>query len=538
MPEVPSPSTTELRAQIERLERENQQLRQHAPPEAVAHLLEKVENAKREWEVTVDVLSELICLINSDGEIQRANRTVERWQLGQVMTIKGQNLLELLHPEPDASKAAFEAFWKKGWQRLAKGQSARGEYFNTALQRHLSIHLLPLTKENPLEPVAIVIKDVTEQRRAEEALASEREMLDVTLHSIGDGVITTDVDGRIALFNQIAEKLTGWKEYEALGRSLNEVFLIYDEDTREPCENPVQKTLKANTAISYPNHVILVSRDQKEYGILLSGSPLHNTKGEMMGVVITFQDVTEMRRLERSKFSFLNSISHELRTPLTSILGFSDLLLYNANPEDYQEYVNQIRKSAERQSNLVEALLTIVKLESDAEEYQLETVDAYPLLEEILVYGSEFIEIMLHERHPNRIPSFNYHYTLPEELRPIKIRVDENRIQKVIENLLSNAVKYSSIENISIHVEVRLQDGYLEIHIQDQGRGIPPEEMEHIFKPFYQVRERRYDVSDGIGCGLTMVNRHVRAHGGHIRVESTVGEGSHFTIILPVKSES
>jgi PAS domain S-box-containing protein len=118
------------------------------------------------------------------------------------------------------------------------------------------------------------IRDITEERRAAEQLAAEKERLAVTLRSIGDAVITTDSDGRIVLMNPIAEDLTGWNETDAVGRPLMEVFKIVDERTREPCANPVDKVISTGQIVGLANHTLLIAKDGREFYIADSGAPI------------------------------------------------------------------------------------------------------------------------------------------------------------------------------------------------------------------------------------------------------------------------
>lgn len=150
--------------------------------------------------------------------------------------------------------------------------------------------------QNILGGVAI---NITEQKRLECQLYEEKELAQVTLHSIGDAVITTDAQGCITYFNPVAEKLTGWPQAEARGLPLSEVFIILNEYTREPVENPVTVVLREGIIVGLANHTILISRDGQERGIEDSAAPIRNREGEIIGTVLVFHDVTESRQLSR-----------------------------------------------------------------------------------------------------------------------------------------------------------------------------------------------------------------------------------------------
>lgn len=141
---------------------------------------------------------------------------------------------------------------------------------------------------------------VDEMKRAEGALAREREHLAVTLHSIGDAVIATDTTSRVVMVNRVAEQLTGWSQAEAWGRPLAEIFRIVNEKTGEPAEDPVRKVLESGTVVGLANHTALISRDGRRPAIADSAAPIRGPGGEALGVVLVFRDVTESRRAEQA----------------------------------------------------------------------------------------------------------------------------------------------------------------------------------------------------------------------------------------------
>jgi PAS domain S-box-containing protein len=157
----------------------------------------------------------------------------------------------------------------------------------------------PLVCDGKVAGLVVVFRDVSERKRAEEALRQQREWSRVTLSSIGDGVIATDPTGRVTFLNLVAQALTGWTQAEAAGKPLGSVFHILNEQTREPVENPVQKVVREGKVIGLANHTILIARDGIERSIDDSAAPIRDSQGEMIGVVLIFRDVTERRKAER-----------------------------------------------------------------------------------------------------------------------------------------------------------------------------------------------------------------------------------------------
>jgi PAS domain S-box-containing protein len=145
----------------------------------------------------------------------------------------------------------------------------------------------------------LVFRDISERKQNEERLREQQEWLRVTLASIGDAVIATDTPGRVTFLNDVAEELTGWNEADAKGQPLEAVFAILNERTREPVENPVEKVLRDGAIVGLGNHTVLVAKDGTERPVDDAAAPIRDGKGKLIGVVLTFRDVTDQRRTER-----------------------------------------------------------------------------------------------------------------------------------------------------------------------------------------------------------------------------------------------
>ncbi|MFZ6849424.1 EAL domain-containing protein [Undibacterium sp. RuRC25W] len=184
--------------------------------------------------------------------------------------------------------------------------------------------------------------DVTEARRLNLELAEQHEMLEVTLRSIGDAVITTDAKGEITWLNPVAERMTGWLVAEAIGKPVGLVFHVVNEETRKPTANPVLVCLEQGKIVGLANHTLLISRHGEEYGIEDSAAPIRNTKGDMLGVVLVFHDVTEQRRLS-GEMSY--RATHDALTGLVNRAEFETRLrrvLQKSHDERSQHYLMYI----------------------------------------------------------------------------------------------------------------------------------------------------------------------------------------------------
>ena len=204
--------------------------------------------------------------------------------------------------------------------------------------------------------------DVTESRRLTAELAEQHELLRVTLQSIGDGVITTDVNRNVSWLNPVAERMTGWRTMDACARPLLEIFRTINAETREPAENPVANFLAQGNVVGLARQTVLLSRNGSEFGIENQAAPIRNGNGELIGNILVFRDVTEQRRLAaeteqvsrlqlelKTKDEFLSHVSHELRSPLTSIYSFTSIIvdgLAGETTAEQKEYLQIVLKTS------------------------------------------------------------------------------------------------------------------------------------------------------------------------------------------------
>jgi PAS domain S-box-containing protein len=191
------------------------------------------------------------------------------------------------------------------------------------------------------------------------------------LRSIGDGVITTDLEGRIILINKVTEQLTGWDRLEAVGRPVPEVFNIINERTGQPCNNPVDKVLATEEVVELESHTVLISKDGTRYNIEDSGAPIFNENSRIIGTVLVFRDVTEKRKTEKEllKVQKLESvgvlaggIAHDFNNILAAIMGNINLSLRDpALTGKSQRLLDQAQKASFRARDLTQQLLTFAK---------------------------------------------------------------------------------------------------------------------------------------------------------------------------------
>lgn len=380
--------------------------------------------------------------------------------------------------------------------------------------------------------VALVIwlfaRNLAVRQRAAEVLHAERERFRTTLTSIGDAVIVTDTHGRVTLLNPVAQVLTRW-DGDAIGRPIEEVFRILNEETRDPVENPVTKVLREGAIVGLANHTVLIGRDGTEIPIDDSGAPIHDGRGRLAGVVLVFRDITERRAVERTlrdndrrKDEFLAMLAHELRNPLAPIRNAAHTLGLLGTPDDRVQWVSGvIERQVELMTRLVDDLLDVSRITSGKITLRREPVAIAAVI-------AQAVEIA-------RPPAESRKETLEAEVAAGVgwVDGDQARLVQAVGNLLDNAIKYTE-EGGHIRLTARAEADEIVIAVRDTGVGIASDLLPYVFDLFTQADRSLERRQGGLGIGLTLVRRLVEMHGGRVEAASEgPGRGSEFTIRLP-----
>lgn len=400
--------------------------------------------------------------------------------------------------------------------------------------------LHPLEKEiarrKEAEQILKETNDQLEVKVAERTseLASEKERLAVTLRSIGDGVITTNIEGEIALINKVAEDLTGWKQEEAVGQLLKKVFNIINEKDRKPCEDPVTKVLRTGQIIGLANHTALISRDGSEKSIADSAAPIRDKDSRIIGVVLVFRDITEKLRMEKEwiKVKKLESIgvlaggiAHDFNNILSAILGNINLALDDAELKDStRQYLAETEKASLRARNLTRQLLTFAR--------GGEPVKETSSLANVIKDSANFV------LHGDKV---SCRFDIPEDLWLVDI--DQGQISQVIQNIVLNSsqampeggiitISCANLTSAGERIPLLPEGKFVKIDIRDNGIGISADEVDNIFDPYFSTKQ------EGSGLGLAITHSIINKHGGHIEVDSNPGVGTRFTIYLPASEKS
>jgi len=373
-------------------------------------------------------------------------------------------------------------------------------------------------------------------------LQEQKDLLAVTLASIGDCVMVADNDGRINFMNGVAEEVTGWTLQEALGRPTAEVFHILNERTRETVENPVERVLKHGVIVGLANHTLLVRKDGTEIPIDDSGAPIRGPDGGMRGVVLVFRDFSEHRKVDRelrkakeeaetaskAKDQFLAMLSHELRTPLTPVLATLNLWEGSEDvPAVLHPDVQMLRRSIELEARIIDDLLDLTRIARGMLSFSAENTDVHALIEFLLgLSRSEFQEKQLN-------------VSLNLEAREHHIQTDVARLQQVLWNIVRNAIKFTETGGAITIATSNNDRGDISIVVKDTGIGMTAETLSRLFLPFEQAERSRSGRYGGLGLGMAISSALVELLEGKLTAESEgLGHGSTFTITFPTTQKA
>lgn len=332
------------------------------------------------------------------------------------------------------------------------------------------------------------------------------------LQSMSEGVLVVAPGERLLLVNRSARQILDLAAEAGEGTSLVEAV-------RQPDLNElVRRVLRSGR----PEVSDLVLYAPVERELEVRAAPCEVPPAGRCALLV-FHDVTELRRLERLRTEFVANVSHELKTPLTAIQGAVETLLDGAaeDAEGRRTFLGAVRDEGERLRRLVEDLLTLASVESRQAGAAREEMEVKPFLQELSVrYGP------LAQRQQVAL-------AVEAGSAPPRIRANRDQLAQAVGNLLENAIKYNRPGG-KVTLRAREQEGSLAIEVEDTGIGIPAEDLPRVFERFYRVDKARSTETGGTGLGLSIVKHIAEAHGGSVSVESRLGHGSRFTLVLPL----
>lgn len=372
------------------------------------------------------------------------------------------------------------------------------------------------------------------------------------LNSVGDGVYGVDLQGKVTFVNPAATHMIGWEVEALIGQSMHAILHHSHADgTPYPLEScPIYAAFQ-DGIIHRVNHEVFWRKDGTCFPVEYISTPMRDEQGKLIGAVIAFRDITQrkwaetvlqqtneelelnvqkrtaelqqlnaqLQELNELKSRLVSMVCHEFRNPLNNILlSASYLDRYDAQllPEQKREHFNAIEGNVGRMTGMIDDILVIGKVEANR-------VELEPVALDVRAFCHDLIE-ELHAIAPHH----HIHFTCSR--KTLVAQVDERLLRSILTNILTNATRYAPATH-PIHFKLAYRNGHLIFQVKDQGIGIPVADLPHLFEPFR--RGRNVSNIPGTGLGLSIVKKFVDLQQGAIAVDSTVGQGTTFTIRLP-----
>jgi PAS domain S-box-containing protein len=483
-----------------------------------------VEEALRRRSDLMRLAFDAIIVWRLDGGIESWNRGAEQlygYSESEALGLVTHELLRTAHSVP----------WPEIEAGLRRSGNWEGELHHfTKEGREVVVsarHQLVVGGDG-VERVLEMNRDITERKRAEDALRQSEERWSTTLRSIGDAVISTCAQGKIIFMNEVAEKLTGWPLSEAQGRDLEEVFNIVNELTGVKPDNPVVQVIRMKQVVGLSNHTALITRNGIELPIEDSGAPIRDKDGRVTGVVLVFHDISEKRRAEKAVRDserlamtgrMAATLAHEIHNPLDTVGSLLYLIDHNPDvPEAVRQQVAIASEEVTRVTRMTRHMLS----------FQREAKSPVPIkIEEVLDSV-----IVLYER---KIASAGIRVEKQVEFEGEFIGLP-GEMRQVFANLMGN-----SIEAIGKNGKIRLHayagtDWHrgrrgLRVTVADNGPGIAAEARGKIFDPFFTTKGE-----GGTGLGLWIVSGIVEHNDGVLRLRTVTRagrSGTCFSVFFP-----
>ncbi|HZK37523.1 MAG TPA: ATP-binding protein [Clostridia bacterium] len=347
-------------------------------------------------------------------------------------------------------------------------------------------------------------------------MSNEKQKMDTIIEYMADGLIAATKEGQIIHINSKALEMLGIDEEVCAVESFNQLFTSYDDQFKIEKFLEKEEDWTGNKIIDINNESIL----QASY------APFMDQNGDIEGIIILLQDVTEHQKLESMRKEFVANVSHELKTPLTTIKSYTETLL-DGIIDDRDLSVNFLQvvdSETERMARLVRDLLQLSGLDFQRSKWNKKAVDLKKIIEEIILKLDVSVKNKKQQIHLN-LNDLKGNDTI--------IYADKDRMGQAILNLLGNSIKYTP-EGGHIKIDICIREDKLILEIEDNGIGIPEKDLARIFERFYRVDKARARELGGTGLGLSIAKEIIEAHEGTIEIFSQEGKGTKTVIRLPI----
>lgn len=347
-------------------------------------------------------------------------------------------------------------------------------------------------------------------------ISSEKKKMDTIITYMADGLIATTKEGKIIHVNPRAKEMLAIGDEMSKKRTFDDIFAPYDEHLKIKELLSKEEDWSGNRMVQINDSFILQ----------VSYAPFMDQSGELEGIILVLQDVTKNQKLENMRKEFVANVSHELKTPLTTIKSYTETLLDGAidNKELACTFLEVVDTETERMARLVRDLLQLSNVDFQQSKWNKKVVDLKDIIRKTVLK----LEVSAKNKDQNIYSKLTDESTI--------IFADEDRMEQVISNVLSNSIKYTSNGGkVNINVD-RVEDRII-LEINDNGIGIPKEDIPRIFERFYRVDKARARELGGTGLGLSIVKQIIEVHKGTIEIFSEEGRGSMVIINLPISGD-
>ncbi len=474
----------------------------------------------QKFSLAVDNSSDHITITDPEGVILYVNVAAEK--------ITGYSRAEIIGKRPSLwgnhmGKEFYQNMWKiikidkKPFTAEIRNRRKNGDLYLAFA------HVYPiLDVSGNIKFFVGVERDITQEKEGLRRLEEAKLKDEAFLASIGDGVVATDKDGGVILFNNAAHDMMQWDLNEVIGKLWSDLI-----DPKDESGKPIPKDLRVvNIALRTHSTArasyFYTKKDGTQFFVSIIASPIL-LQGELVGAVVAFRDITKEHATDRAKTEFVSLASHQLRTPLATTNWYAEMLMEGGAKKltpNQRKYLREIYRSNRRMIELVNGLLNISRIELGT---FIQQPTAGNLIEAIEAIISE-LSLQIKNRKIKLHKEFDESAAIEE--------ADVNSVRVIIQNLLSNAIKYNRIGG-EVNLSLNLSGDNLLFTISDNGYGIPEEEQGRIFERFFRASNAIDKDTDGTGLGLYMVKILLDKSGGKITFESKENKGTTFNVSLP-----
>jgi two-component system phosphate regulon sensor histidine kinase PhoR len=461
-----------------------------------------------------------MAVVDLEGRLIMVNRALSEMLGYDEAELPRHGVQDLTHPDDlDADLVLFR-------------QALDGEIDSYRIRKrylHADGHVVwgdlsvALVRDGGGEPQHFIsqILDVTEQRQNEERLEAAHAEMEAIFETVNVGLLLIGPDGTYERMNRRHAETMRMPFPEGHEGTAGQLGHVYFPDGKTLMKREEMPSYRAAQGEEFDDYWYWVGADPASRAAFsTSARQMRGPSGERIGAALAYQEITDLMRAIEIKDEFVASVSHELRTPLTSVLGRLEMLCERDDlPEDVATQLRVVERNAMRLQALLSDLLLIGQVADGTFELQVAPVDLVTVVREAADaarVSADRSGISLRAETPEHLPAL----------------ADEHRVRQVLDNLLSNAVKYSRADG-SVTITLSAVADHVVVEVSDTGMGIAADELDHVFGRFFRGGEAVARQLPGTGLGLSIVTSIVAAHGGTVTVESEVGRGSTFRVVLP-----